>query len=113
MALFFACLPKTLAVHAFFASIVLFFIAVSAGAFLFYKYYISVQVEASLGEETIKFNEENYEKVLAERKAREKKNKETEQKQYSNPFEKPAPIVVPEKPAEEAQGENAEENLTQ
>lgn len=93
-----------IAEHAFLASLLLFFLALIFGGFLFYKYDILAQKAGpEIFKEPFLFKEKTYQEVLRVWRENEKKFEEADSKKYPNPFEKPIPTEE-ETPGEEEEG---------
>lgn len=73
--------------HAFLVSLILFLLALIFGGYLFYKYIILVQkIDIGVLEKPFLLNEKNYQDVLKTWQEQEKRFKETDFKEYPNPF---------------------------
>lgn len=80
-------LPWTIAEHAFSASLLLFFLALIFGGFVFYKYDILAQKAGlEIFKEPFLFKEKTYQEVLRVWQENEKKFEEADFKEYPNPF---------------------------
>lgn len=78
---------KLAAQHFFPAFLVFVLIAVIAGLLVFYKYGILPQrMEPEFGDETIKFKEETYQKIIQEWQNRGERFEAAKIKEYSDPF---------------------------
>lgn len=85
---FFKKFPRILAENAFLISLVLFFIAMVLGGFLFYKYYILVErAESQPSQKLLYFDKQNFETVLKAWQDRQINFQAADSKQYLNPFE--------------------------
>lgn len=101
--LFFKKLPKILAEHAFLASLILIFVSLVLGGFVFYRYYTLAQVsEPLIIKGWVEFDEEIYQEVLGEQKTRQERFEAVGLQEYPNPFRRPTlGEVVPEELLEE------------
>jgi len=80
-------LLKVLANYAFLAFLVLLFLSLIFGVILLYKYDVLAQKEkVEVLIEPLRFKKEVFESVLSAREEREKRFKESEFKEYPNPF---------------------------
>jgi hypothetical protein len=78
--------------HFFFSFLLILFLTLILGSFIFYQYvFLAETSEPNISEKPIFFNEGAYEKVLEEWGNREKKIQEIDSGQYSNPFVAPSP----------------------
>ncbi|MDP2967333.1 MAG: hypothetical protein Q8N87_02900 [bacterium] len=85
--IFFKKLPRILGEKAFLTFLFLLFISLILGGIIFYKYSILAEkAEPRIIEKPLQFKEKVYQKVLDEWEAREKRFKETELKEYPDPF---------------------------
>ena len=81
-------LPWILGKHAFLIFLVLLFLFLIMGGFVFYKYNILIKnTEPKISEKTLQFEERAYQNVLAELQNREKRFNEAPQKEYKDPFQ--------------------------
>jgi len=81
--------PWIVAKHAFFACLVIFFLALFLGILLFYKCDIASETAYfENGGETFLLNYQSYQYVLKQWKEGEKKFMGTDYREYKNPFEK-------------------------
>jgi len=91
--IFFKKLPRFLGERAFFTFLGLLFIFLIFAAFLFYKYIFLVErVQPEIAEEPLQFNEKLFQEILEKFDERERKFKETDLKQYPNPFAGTVPV---------------------
>jgi hypothetical protein len=73
--------------HAFLAVLILIFLNVILGGFLFYKYiYLAEKESMAVDTPAFQFDENSYQKVLIQWESRDKNLQEFLQKNYSNPF---------------------------
>lgn len=80
-------LPRNLTERAFLTFLGLLFFGLIIGGIVFYNYVILVQKsEPEIGEKLLQFKEKNYDNALRVWQEREERFKETDLKQYSNPF---------------------------
>ncbi|MCJ7786674.1 hypothetical protein MUP06_00460 [Patescibacteria group bacterium] len=85
--IFFKKLPRILGEKAFLAFLFLLFISLILGGIIFYKYSILAEkAEPRIIEKPLQFKEKVYQEILNEWEAREKRFKETELKEYPDPF---------------------------
>ena len=81
-------LPRTLGKNVFIFFLVIVFLELILGGFLFYKYSILAEkTKIEIIEETIQFEEEIFQGVLDEWIEQRKSFNETEIKKYPNPFQ--------------------------
>lgn len=83
---FLAKLPRLISEHAFLAFIFLLCVVFILTGFVFYGYKTAVASPVSPGEDQLKFDQKNYQRVLQEWQKRNEKIKNTGSKQYPNPF---------------------------
>ena len=80
--------PRILGERAFLTSLVCILFALILGGLIIYKYGILIQkVEPQIFKKPLQFQENLYQKILAEWEARQKKFEETELKIYPDPFQ--------------------------
>ena len=85
--IFFKKLPRILGENAFLTFLSLLFISLILGGIIFYKYSILAEkAEPPIIKKPLQFEEKIYQKILNEWEAREKRFKETELKEYPDPF---------------------------
>ncbi|MEK7080509.1 MAG: hypothetical protein AAB925_01590 [Patescibacteria group bacterium] len=81
-----------LAVHIFFIILILIFLDILFGGFLFYKYVILAnRQEPDVQDNTFKFNESAYQSVVDKLEAKEKDFNNLSQENYLNPFQDNTP----------------------
>lgn len=79
--------PRAIAQHLFLASLILIFISLILGGFLFYQYSILAQkAEPEITIQLVQFKENLYQKVLEEWQEREKRFEAAPTKTYPDPF---------------------------
>jgi len=79
--------PQWLAERTFLSLLIFIFLALILGGLFFYKYSFLIEKKPiELKEKPSRFNEKSFENVLKICQEREKKFKETESKEYPNPF---------------------------
>jgi len=84
-------LPRTLGDKAFLTFLVFLLMALIFGGIIFYKYNILVKkVQPEIVEKPIQFKEKTYQDVLKIWQDKEERFKETDLKQYPDPFKGPA-----------------------
>ncbi|RLC35056.1 MAG: hypothetical protein DRZ76_01190 [Candidatus Nealsonbacteria bacterium] len=78
---------KWAAEHAFWVFLILVFLALLLGGYMFYKYYIlAKRVEPEIKEASLQFKEDLYQTILSEWQEREIRFREAETKEYPDPF---------------------------
>lgn len=86
-------LPRTLGDKAFLTFLVFLLMALIFGGIIFYKYNILVKkVQPEIVEKPIQFKEKAYQDVLKTWQEKEERFKETDLKQYPDPFK--APVIT-------------------
>lgn len=84
-------LPRTLGDKAFLTFLVFLLMALIFGGIIFYKYNILIKkVQPEIVEKPIQFKEKAYQDVLKTWQGKEERFKETDLKQYPDPFKVPA-----------------------
>lgn len=88
---FLKSLPRTLGENAFLTFLGLLFVSLILGAFIFYQYSFLIGKEppTKIGEgaeKPLKFKEKTYQNILKIWQEKEERFKETDLKEYSNPF---------------------------
>ena len=90
---FFKKIPRTVGEHFFLSFLIVTFIAFILGGLIFYRYiFVPKNAEVNILESPVFFNVDIYKKVLEELQNREQTIQELNSKQYSNPFQIPAPV---------------------
>lgn len=80
-------LPRILGEKAFLTFLGLFFLSLIFGAFIFYKYSILIkEIEPQITEKPLQFKEKTYQEVLKIWQEKEIKFRETDFKEYPDPF---------------------------
>lgn len=80
-------LPRILGEKAFLTYLILLFLALIFGGIIFYKYGILVKkTKIQIPEKPLQFKEKTYQEVLKIWQEKEKRFKETDRKEYPNPF---------------------------
>lgn len=81
-------LPWILGKHVFLTFLVLVFLFLIMGGFVFYKYNILIKnTEPKVSEKPLQFEKRAYQNVLAELQNQEKRFNEASQKEYKDPFQ--------------------------
>lgn len=84
-------LPKSLGEKAFLTFLVLLLVALIFGGIIFYQYGIlAKKTEIQITERPLQFEENTYQEVLKVWQEKEERFKETDLKQYPDPFKVPA-----------------------
>lgn len=84
---FFSRLPRTLAENYFYTFLGLIFVAVIIGLLIFYQCTFSSELkQQETTSDVLKFDQETYQKVLAEWQKRNQDYLQADDKIYSNPF---------------------------
>ena len=84
----FGKLPRILGERAFLVSLILIFLALILGGFIFYKYNILAQkTEPQIIEKPFQFKESLYQKILEEWQGHQRKFDEAELKEYPDLFQ--------------------------
>ena len=85
-------IPRILAENSFLTIIVLFFLSLILGGFIYYKYFILVKaIEPQIIKTPLQLEEKTFQKILNEWIEREKRFQETNLKEYPNLFKESSP----------------------
>lgn len=121
-------LPKKLSNRAFFTFLILLFLSLILGEFIFYTYFISIkEAKIEVSEKILQFQEKTYQRILEVWQEKEKQFKEADSKEYFNLFkekketqkqiiptqEKKEPEAFPQPPIGETQELQTATTLTE